>query len=74
VIKLPLHTVSIPVRTVFGWHIILVDDTKTSDLAKDKEKLDIKSELFKNKSAIMYAQWLRDIRNSAYVKIYSDDN
>jgi len=72
VISTPVGVVSEPVRSPFGWHILEVVATRDSNLTNDKEKADIRQELHENKAALLYTQWLRDIRDAAYVEMNDD--
>lgn len=72
ILRTPIGTVSNPVRTPFGWHILQVLALRDSNQTNDREKADIRMELRDNKSTMMYAQWLRDIREMAYVKMNDD--
>lgn len=69
IINTPVGIISKPLRTQFGWHILEVLGIRESNLTNDKERSEIKLELRENKSTILYAEWLRDIRDAAYVKI-----
>jgi len=72
IMKTPIGVVSNPVRTPFGWHILQVQEVRDSNQTNDREKADIRQELRENKGTMMYAQWLRDIREMAYVKMNDD--
>lgn len=69
VINTPVGTVSQPVRTPFGWHILMVNATRDSDQTTDREKATIRQELREVKATLMYVEWIRNIRDSAYVKM-----
>ena len=51
-LTLPLNTISDPILTVFGWHLIEVLDTKEVDKSHDLEKLDIKVKIAGNISGM----------------------
>jgi peptidyl-prolyl cis-trans isomerase SurA len=72
VLKIPIGQISKPIRSQFGWHILEVLGVRDSNLTNDREKAAIRQELHENKAALLYTQWLRDIREMAYVKM-SDD-
>lgn len=71
-LSIPLNTVSEPVRSPFGWHLLEVIGTRDSNLTNDRERAEIRQEIRENKMQLMYTQWLRDIRDSAYVKMNND--
>jgi peptidyl-prolyl cis-trans isomerase SurA len=72
ILKTPIGVVSDPVRTPFGWHILQVTGIRDSNLTNDREKAAIRQELRDNKATMLYAQWIRDIREMAYVKMNDD--
>jgi peptidyl-prolyl cis-trans isomerase SurA len=67
IISLPIYTLSKPVRTPFGWHIIYVDDINTTNKTSDIEKNAIRQEIRELKITLLYAEWIRNLRDSAYV-------
>lgn len=69
IINTPVGKVSDIIRTPFGWHILEVLGTRDSNLTNDKEKSDIRQDIRESKTALLYTQWLRNIREMAYVKI-----
>lgn len=69
VLSTPIGQVSDPIRSPFGWHLVEVLETRDSNLTNDREKAEIRQELHDTKASLMYQQWLRDIREMAYVKI-----
>ena len=68
----PVGTVSKPFRSPFGWHILEVTATRESNLADEKEKAEIKQEIRDSKAQLLYAEWVRNIREMAYVKINNE--
>lgn len=69
ILQSKIGVISDPIRTVFGWHLLEVLAVRDSNLSNDREKANIRQELHDNKAAIMYAQWIRDIKEMAYVKM-----
>ena len=65
----PVGQISQPVRTPFGWHILQVIETRDSNLANDREKAEIRQDIRDNKAQMLYAEWIRSLREMAYVKI-----
>lgn len=68
------NTVSEPVRTPFGWHLILVTEKRTQDVSKERERFVIKQQIRMRKLDEAYADWVRQLRDSAYVEEHLDDN
>ncbi len=63
------NELSEPVRTPFGWHLILVEEKKT--LAPDSleaQSKDLEERVLESKLQARYNQWLRDIRLRAFVE------
>ena len=61
-----------PFRTQFGWHIVQLIDKRTAD-ATEKSKQDRAYQiLFKRKFAEESANWLREIKDQAYIEILSE--
>lgn len=71
-LKISVGKISDPIRTPFGWHILEVMETRDSNLANDKEKAEIRQELRDTKAQMLYAEWVRNLREMAYVKINND--
>ncbi len=68
----PIGQISQPIRSPFGWHILEVMDTRDSNLANDKEKAEIRMELRDTKAQMLYTEWVRNLKEMAYVKINDD--
>lgn len=68
----PIGQISQPIRSPFGWHILQVMETRDSNLANDREKAEIRQDLRNTKAEMLYAEWMRNLREMAYVKINTD--
>lgn len=68
-LKTPTGQISEPIRSPFGWHVLQILETRSSNLANDKEKAEIRQELLDTKAQMLYTEWLRNLREFAYVKI-----
>ncbi|MBF0126679.1 MAG: peptidylprolyl isomerase, partial [Magnetococcales bacterium] len=61
--------ISEPVRTPFGWHLILVEDRKILDPdSLEAQTKELEERVMEVKLQARYNQWLRDIRQRAYVE------
>jgi peptidyl-prolyl cis-trans isomerase SurA len=60
--------VSEPVRTQFGFHVIQVIARRTADLSSDRKRLEARKVLRERRSDESYEEWLRQLRDRAYVE------
>lgn len=65
----PVGQVSKPFRSAFGWHILEVTGVRDSNMANEKERSEIRNEIRESKSQVQYTEWLRNLRETAYVKV-----
>jgi len=66
--SLPLNSLSQPIQTQFGWHILEVLERKTSDQTREALKLQAQSLISKDKKKNDYNDWLQGIRDQAFVE------
>lgn len=71
--ELPLNQTSDPVRTPFGWHLIQVLERRQQDMSKEAERLKARQEIRARKSEEAYQDWLRELRDRAYVEMRLED-
>jgi peptidyl-prolyl cis-trans isomerase SurA len=71
--KLALNTVSEPVRTPFGWHLIQVTDRRKEDVTLEKSRETARNAIRARKSEDAYQDWLRQLRDRAYVEYRLDE-
>jgi peptidyl-prolyl cis-trans isomerase SurA len=69
VANLKIGEVSEPIRTPFGFHIVEVLERRTADLATDRKRLEARKVLRDRKSDEAYQEWLRQLRDRAYVEL-----
>lgn len=65
---LPLNSLSQPVQTRFGWHLIEVLKRKNSDQTRQALKLQAQSLISKEKQGEEFNNWLQSIRDAAYIE------
>jgi peptidyl-prolyl cis-trans isomerase SurA len=61
--------ISGPVRTQFGIHIIMVLERRQQDVGKERERMQVRTELRQRKAEEQYQNWVMQLRDSAYIKI-----
>jgi peptidyl-prolyl cis-trans isomerase SurA len=71
--ELKLMEVSQPVKTPFGWHLIQVLERRTADVSSDRKRLEARKALLDRKGEEAYQEWLRQLRDRAYVELRLDE-
>jgi peptidyl-prolyl cis-trans isomerase SurA len=71
--QLKVGEISQPVRTQFGLHLIQVEDRRTADLAVDRKRLEARKALRERRADEAYQDWLRQLRDRAYVEYRLED-
>jgi len=66
-VSLPHNTLSEPVRSPFGWHLLLVEDSRTQDVSNDRAKMQVKQQIRARKIDEAYLDWLNQLRDAAFV-------
>lgn len=64
----PLMSISQPVQSQFGWHIIQVLERKKVDASREAMRTSAKSMLAKKKNKDGYDIWLQGVRDDAFVE------
>ncbi len=62
-----------PVKSPFGWHLIQVLERRTADVSSDRKRLQARKALRERKSDEAYQEWLRQLRDRAYVEYRLED-
>lgn len=65
--KLKIGEVSEPVQTSFGWHLIVVDERRTQDMAEQFQRNQVRQRLFAQRSEASFEAWLQHLRNQSYI-------
>ena len=71
--ELGVGEISQPILTPFGWHIIQVLERRKQDMSKDAARLKARQEIRKRKSEEAYQDWIRELRDRAFVELRLDD-
>jgi len=61
--------VSQPVKTPFGWHLIQVLERRTADMSSERKRIEARKVLLDRKGDEAYQEWLRQLRDRAYVEM-----
>ncbi|CUA83805.1 periplasmic chaperone for outer membrane proteins SurA [Gulbenkiania indica] len=67
-VSLPQGSVSEPVRSPFGWHLILVEGKRTQDVSSERERMLVRQQIRTRKIDQAYADWVRQVRDAAFVE------
>lgn len=65
--------ISEPVKSPFGWHIIQVLERRKQDMSKEAARLKARQEIRARKSDEAYQDWVRELRDRAYVELHLED-
>lgn len=71
--QLKLNEVSQPVRSPFGFHLIQVLERRTEEAGKDRQRLQARMVLRERKADEAYQDWVRQLRDRAYVELRTED-
>jgi len=71
---LALHEVSTPVRTPFGFHLIEVLERRTADVTTDRKRLEARRVLGARRADEAYEEWVRQLRDRAYVEYRTEES
>ena len=65
---LKIGEISQPVRSPFGWHLIKVLERRTNEASVERKRLQARQTLRERKLDEAYEDWLRQMRDRAYVE------
>ena len=71
--ELPLNQVSQPVRSQFGWHLIEVLERRKADMSTERKRAEARRVLRDRKADESYQEWVRQLRDRAYVEYRLED-
>ena len=71
--ELKTGELSEPVQTQFGWHLIEVLERRTEDMSQDRVRQAARQALRERKADEAYQEWLRQLRDRAFVEMRLDE-
>jgi peptidyl-prolyl cis-trans isomerase SurA len=71
--KLKVNEISPPVRSPFGWHLILVEERRTQDVTQDRKRDVARNAIRARKADEQFTEFMRQVRDKAYVEYKIDD-
>jgi peptidyl-prolyl cis-trans isomerase SurA len=72
--RLEIDEISNPVKTEFGWHLIQVLERRDAQLTVEKQREFARAAIRERKFEQLYQDWLRQLRDTATVRILNLDN
>ncbi|AKU10711.1 Chaperone SurA [Azoarcus sp. CIB] len=60
--------VSSPIKSPFGWHLILVEERRMQDVTDERKRAAARNALRERKAEEAYEEWLRQLRDRTYVE------
>lgn len=70
---LGIFQISEPVQSQFGYHIIQVQERRTEEISLERKRGQVRLILRERKSDEAYQDWIRQMRDRAYVEIRTDE-
>jgi len=65
--------ISEPVKSPFGWHLIQVLERRSQDMSQQQQRLRVRQALRAQKADEAYQEWVRQLRDKAFVEYRLED-
>jgi len=66
---LDINGISDPINTPLGWHILQVTDRRDNDLTDESFKYSAKVQLIKQKTELIFKDWIKQLRDQSFIEI-----
>ena len=70
---LRIDELSEPIRTPFGWHLLQVRERRTQDVTAERRREQARMAMRQRKADEAFQDWVRQMRDRAYVEYKSDE-
>jgi peptidyl-prolyl cis-trans isomerase SurA len=71
--KLKPNELSPPVRSPFGWHLIVVEERRTQDVTAERKRDVARNAIRARKADEQFSEFMRQVRDKAYVEYKIDE-
>ncbi len=66
---LDINEISKPINTSLGWHILQVTDRRDNDLTDESIKYSARMQLVKQKTELIFLDWIKQLRDQSFIDI-----
>jgi len=66
---LNINEISNPINTPLGWHLMMVTDRRENDLTDESIKYGARVQLIKQKTELIFRDWIKQLRDQSFIDI-----